>query len=81
MTDYHVSAGSFWRSFGEVTVVFHQTPDDSRQFVCHGDHRVTVAFVGMTFEDTIEIMMLFADRDGRHVHRPAQQRRAAFADG
>ena len=47
----------------------------------HGDHRVTVTSVGMTVENAFEIMMLFTDGDGRHGHRPAQQRRAAFADG
>ena len=63
MSHYSVSDCSFWRTFGEFAIVFHQTPDDTRQFMRHGDHRVAVAFVCVAFEDAIEVVMLFADRD------------------
>ena len=59
MTKYRVSDSSFRRTFGEFTIVFHQTPDDTRQLMRHGDHRVAVAFVGVTFEDAIEIVDVF----------------------
>ena len=78
---HQVSDSSLWRSFGEFTIVFHQTPDDTRQFMRNSDHRVAVAFVCVAFEDAIEVVMLFADRDCRHVHRPTQERRATLADG